>query len=669
MKKRKDCFLGIHFDFHADPDKSPAVYDTLTEEAIHEVCELYKPDYIQLDSKGHPGWASFPTKFGNTVPTLKGDGIAMFRKVTREHDIPLYMHYSGIYDIKYCNEHPEDCVMRADGSLVRGATRLDGKYMEKQGIPQLLELIENYGVDGVWSDGDCWMAFSDFHPETLAKFEKETGLSLDGTLPAKKGDKYYEEYRNFNRELFRRWLRNYVDTVHEKYPEFQFTSNWSFSDHMPEQPCANLDYVSGDVAPANSFHSARYCGRALAQNGMPWDIITWTFRDRAMKLGTSTPKAPVQVMQEAAEVISLGGGFDMYFHQEPNGDISLEHIRELKSVEKFARAREEFCFKTKAIPQVAMLLSTHDRHLECQSRLYSRDGMPKFIGMTSLLCDAGQSLEIASEFKLEGRYNEYPMIVVPELYEGLENETVEKLLDYARNGGNLVIIGKNACKFFSENGAPFSVNELHERVITEETANFNGHDADVSKIPYQSYYFTTDKTHFGFMICPVEICSDTGDTVAWSSIGHRGEFKPLAKIIPFGNGTITPIGASFGEQYNTTAQYMHINLIKTVADKLYAPLARIESAAGRAEILCTEKNGREFIQIVNANGNHCNPNVLTDDTLPPLIDLKLSIALDKAPKSLILQPEGRELSFEYKDGRAFVDIDRINIHAVLEIVK
>ena len=117
MKKRKDCFLGIHFDFHADPDKSPAVYDTLTEDSIREVCETFKPDYVQLDSKGHPGWASYPSKFGNTVPTLVNDGMAMFRKVTREYDIPLYMHYSGLYDIKYCNEHPEatDCTETADG--------------------------------------------------------------------------------------------------------------------------------------------------------------------------------------------------------------------------------------------------------------------------------------------------------------------------------------------------------------------------------------------------------------------------------------------------------------------------------------------------------------------------------------------------------------------------
>lgn len=669
MKKRKDCFLGLHFDFHADPDKAPAVYDTLTEDSIREVCELYKPDYVQLDSKGHPGWASYPSKFGNTVPTLVNDGMGMFRKVTREYDIPLYMHYSGLYDVKYCEEHPEVNVMRADGSMVRGATRLDSAYMDERALPQLFEMVEKYGFDGAWSDGDCWMAFADFHPDSLEKFEKETGLSLDGTIPAKKGDKYYEEYREYSRELFRKWLRHYVDSVHEKYPEFQFTSNWAFSDHMPEKPCANLDYISGDVAPANSFHSARYCGRALAQNDMPWDIITWTFRDRAMGLGTSTPKAPVQVMQEAAEVISLGGGFDMYFHQEPNGDISIEHIRTLKDIERFAREREPFCFKGKAVPQVAMLLSTHDRHLECQSRLYSRDGMPKFIGITSLLCDAGQSLEIASEFKLEGRYDEYPMIVVPEIYESLDPDNVQKLLDYAKNGGNLVILGKKACNFFAENGAPFTVNELRERIVTAATENANGHDAAISKIPFQPYYFTLDKSFFGFMICPVEICSDEGETVAWSSIGHRGEFKPFSKIIPFGKGTVTPIGASLGEQYNTAAQYMHRKLIKTIADKLYTPLARIEKAAGFAEILCTEKDGRSFVQIVNANGNHNNPNSLTDDILPPLMDLKLSIACDKAPKALILQPEGRELPFEYKDGRAYVDIERINVHAILEIVK
>ena len=60
MKKRKDCFFGLHFDFHAQP-KYGTQGVNLKEEDIRELCRIIKPDFIQIDCKGHPGWASYPS--------------------------------------------------------------------------------------------------------------------------------------------------------------------------------------------------------------------------------------------------------------------------------------------------------------------------------------------------------------------------------------------------------------------------------------------------------------------------------------------------------------------------------------------------------------------------------------------------------------------------------
>lgn len=50
-----------------------------------------------------------------------------------------------------------------------------------------------------------------------------------------------------------------------------------------------------------------------------------------------------------------------------------------------------------------------------------------------------------------------------------------------------------------------------------------------------------------------------------------------------------------------------------------------------------------------------------------MLDITLSIELDKKPQKLILQPENRELEFEYKGGRAYVEINRVDIHSIIEI--
>ena len=88
MKKRKDSFFGLHFDFHANP-KDGLQGATLEESDIRTICRELKPDFIQIDCKGHPGWASYPSKLGNAMPEFKLDTLALWRKVTREEDVAL----------------------------------------------------------------------------------------------------------------------------------------------------------------------------------------------------------------------------------------------------------------------------------------------------------------------------------------------------------------------------------------------------------------------------------------------------------------------------------------------------------------------------------------------------------------------------------------------------
>lgn len=113
--------MGLHFDFHAMPyPGAEPIGKNLTEENIREICTLLRPDYLQIDCKGHPGWASYPSKFKNAMPEFEqsepvnGDPLALWRKITREEDVALYMHYSGVIDERYCKENPEQAVLNAD---------------------------------------------------------------------------------------------------------------------------------------------------------------------------------------------------------------------------------------------------------------------------------------------------------------------------------------------------------------------------------------------------------------------------------------------------------------------------------------------------------------------------------------------------------------------------
>ncbi len=666
MKKRKESFWGLLFDFHARPtDKSQGL--NLKEDDIREICRFLKPDFIQIDCKGHPGWTSYPSKLGNAVPDFEKDTLSLWRKITKEEDVALYMHYSGVYDAKYCAEHPEEKSLMWDGNYNNFSTRLNGSYAKDLLIPQLKELAGEYQVNGVWIDGDCWMAVADFSKKTLSDFEKETGIDLCGKLPATPNDDYYFEYKEYNRELFRRYMRNYVDDLHKDFPNFEICSNWAFSDHMPEEVSVNVDFLSGDLNPINSFNSARYAARALAQQeGHVWDLMSWNFRNVIGGRNAYVSKHVNQMMQEASAVISVGGAYQNYIPQNRDGAPRMWELRNLKKLSDFVLERKAFCHRGAQVHQAALLMSTYDRRHQSE-HLFSRTGYEKVMGLSSLLCDIGQSLEIICEHTLKKHISEYKMIVVPELYYGLEDETISLLLDYAKNGGNLVIAGKKSCHVFENAGAPFTCTDSQEYNFTPVVKQEDGHNNKTTNM-YKPYSFTMDKCSFGALFSPCSTVGESAKVNAYFSENPTTKHFPLSVTIPYGKGKITTIGFDIGSQYQSSAQYMHRDLMKRIADSLYTPIVRIESCQGRLEVSVTRKDGKTMIQLVNAGGTHTDPSIASDDYIPPVLDVELLISLPVYVEKMMLQPKGMELNINrHTDGRISVSVPRIDIHSIIEV--
>jgi len=125
------------------------------------------------------------------------------------------------------------------------------------------------------------------------------------------------------------------------------------------------------------------------------------------------------------------------------------------------RARQPYCFRAKPVHQVAILLSTWNWKQESKS-LFNRSSVDRNTGLTALVCDAGHSAEVVSEHTISGHCADYPVIIVPELQYGLAAETVKELLEYAKNGGSLVLLGENVCRLFEAAGAPLQYGELIE---------------------------------------------------------------------------------------------------------------------------------------------------------------------------------------------------------------
>jgi hypothetical protein len=605
--QRAESFLGIHFDFHAGPDCKEIGKNT-TREMIEGILDQVKPDYIQIDCKGHRGLSSYPTKVGNPAPGFVGDPLRLWRQVTAERGVALFMHYSGVWDSEAILQHPDWAALNADGKPNGNATSVFGPYVDQLLVPQLKELAGVYGVDGAWIDGECWATVPDYGEKAVKLFRDQTGFE---DIPRKPGDPHWFEWLQFHREGFRKYLRHYIAEMKRTHPQFELCSNWAYTDHMAEPVSAPLDFLSGDYSPEDSVNSARLSARYLVRQGQTWDLMAWSFTRNPSKDGRRQKTAP-QLQREAAVVLALGGGFQAYFQQKRDGSIRPEQMPVMAEVAKFCRARQALCHHAEPVPQVALLLSTAGHYRKING-LFNRDLSRVSSALQALL--AGQySVEVLGEHRLTGRMAEYPLIVVPE-WEYLEAKFRDDLAAYAKTGGNLLLIGPKTGELFqTELGA------------ARQTTPF-------ATLP------------------------QTNNVEATA--------QPAASVSRLGQGRVAVTHFTFGPGKSRVSLAAGQDLLNKLARELFPrPMVEV-TGSSEVDVALNRIRGKLAVSLVNTAGPHQREPIL--DTILPVGPLTVTVRTDRKPKKVTLEPAGEELAFTYRDGTAKLLVPRVDIHSIVVV--
>jgi len=641
--RRADCFFGVHLDLHASEDITDAGL-TLTPEMVDTFLTKVRPDFIQIDCKGHPGITSYPTKVGYHVKGFQKDPLRLWRDITEKNKVALFMHYSGVWDGKVCTEHPDWAIVKANGEISKQKTSFFSPYLDQLMIPQLKELSHEYHVDGAWIDGECWAVEPDYSDKAIQEWTRRTGFT---TVPKSKSDANYAEYIDFNRSLFRVHLSKYIDAIHAYDPSFQITSNWAYSSLMPENVVANVDFLSGDVTPQNGVFRSAFEARCLAPQGKPWDLMAWGFSWNGGVMPMSD-KSIIQLEQEAAEIMAMGGGVQFYFQQ--NRDLSLKPwlAAKLSEIGAFCRERQPYCHKATAIPQIALLYPTKS-YMKNSSVAYSFPTDNLQATLYALL-DNQLPVEVLMEHNLSGKMSQYPVIVIPEC-DYIEPSLLNELHEYVQNGGNLLIIGTETAGLFNKDLGIQSSKTTEEKVQFISAANRLG--------------------CFNSEIRSVELGSDCNViSCFYNSNDYRDQSKTVASSTrQLGKGKIAAIYFNAGTAY---FQYKTPVIRDFIAETIlqFSPEMMVEvSGSHLVHVAVNKLKGITMINLINVAGEHTNQAAIAYDQVPSLTDLTVTVKSATKPTKIILQPEGKEMQFTWSDGKSSVMIPKLEIHSILEIVE
>lgn len=646
--RRAESFFGLHFDLHARADDME-IGKTLTEEMIQNLIDAVQPDYLQCDGKGHEGFSSYPTQVGNQAGGFVKDPLRIWRDVTARNGVALYVHYSGLGDDQAVKMNPEWSLIDADGSISTqrpyGLVSYFGPYVDELMIPQLKELNDKYDVDGVWVDAECWAAYHDYSAHALNAWKEQTGYD---DAPRKAGDEHWAEYAEFCRQGFRDYFAHYVNEMRAHNPRFQIAGNWAYSTFMPEPVTADVDFISGDMTMRDSVNAARFQGRYLAEQGMTWDLMAWSFRWGASPLYAKSTKSAAQLQQEAAVVLALGGGFQLYFKQNRDLSISEWQIPLMKEVADFCRARQPYCYKAELVPQVALLFSRAALY-HSGEKLFGqwRNQQHPAEGVLQCLLDGQNAVQVVSEHHLiDGGAARFPVIVVPE-WNYLEPSFIEVLKQYAQNGGQLIVIGYGAVRMFeSELGVDLRGGPLQR----EEWFIDHGNRLGGLDTRYQ----------------PVSVLDDT---TVWAHVyaenNYKGPSVPLVTVRSYGKGRVAGIYTELGRQYKLApASVPRAMMRDLIHEMMGTPLVQIQGTE-YVDVIPARKDGKLMVNLVNTAGPH--QGVAIYDSIPTLGPFTVHVKHDKPPVSVRLQPGNHPVEYRFANGVIQCEIDRLEIHNILVI--
>jgi hypothetical protein len=639
---RKDAFFGLHFDLHPNQADTELGAD-ISEENIAALLDRVKPDYVQYDCKGHPGYAGYPTKVGWPSPGIVRDSLAVWRKMTAERGAGLYIHYSGVWDSKAVEEHPGWARVDAQGKRDPNATSVFGPYVDELLIPQLKEVTAAYDLDGAWVDGECWAAQLDYSPTALKAWREETGYL---SAPKERSEPHWLEWKMFHRRAFEDYLAHWVDALHAFRPGLQLTSNWMYTSFAPKPVTAGLDFLSGDYSPSLSLDRARMEARYLASTGMPWDLMAWGF-DRA-KEQAWTLKTCVHLEQEAGVVLMQGGGFQVYNTPTRGGYIPPAIIQQLGPVADFCRARQTLSHKSLTVPQVA-LLNSETSLWDRMDRVYSPWGgeFDELEGALHALLELHYSVDILAEHQLISRLAEFPLLVIPNSPR-LDPKFHEAVIRYVEDGGSLLLLGEKSARIFQPILGVRLIGEPRETAAQVETPG--------GPFPISGFWQEVEAT----MAEPVARRYPTRD--------FRRDASPAAALASFGKGKVAavfgPVALAFFRSHHPGLRL----LIGDITARLFSsPRVEVDGPPTLDIALRRAADGRLSLHLLNRSGFPVPDRYNFIEHIPSVGPVRVSLRLAARPRSVRWMPDGARVDWTWKDGYLQAVIPPVHIHSILVV--
>ncbi len=662
----RSYYFGFHHDLHVDPDDKDIGANS-DANALASMLALTGADFVQTDGKGHPGYTSWLSQVptASVAPGIVRDPLLAWRAAAQKLGLPLHCAYSGIFDKAAGAKHPDWCILDKDGQPVTtpgwygtpgAGDRMCPRspYVDEIMLPHLFELIDRYGIDGFWIDGDLWAMETCYCDRCRRAFTEKTGIA---DPPREVTDPNWPAWWNFTRESFEAYVTHYCDAVHRHKAGAVIASNWFQGFRCPGAPLAPTDWISGDALGNGrdgfeGIDTLRLDPRFISTRGKPWDLMLWAFYGGMRE---TTAMKPVEMLQQqAATILACGGNLQTCenpFIGERSGRLVEWRVRRLGKLAEFVKQRQALCQDTQTIPQIAVLHSEHHfRAAQKATNLFFGVDVAAARGAALSLIECQYGVDILDEWALLPRQGkpslaDFPVVVAPE-QDDMSAEMVQALKQYVYGGGNLLVSGARAWPRFGGEFLGVSAGVLVADAIYHVPAQ--DESIAVKSAPWRLVDVTTAQ--------PLGALGKT------PHLGEQLLPNPAAAINQAGKGRVAYIPYDVFREYDRTRYAPVRQFIQGVVRALGGPLAIDVAAPGCVDLVLRQKDGRLILHLINQAESRYH-------AVPGVGPVTIRMSLSEKPQKLYRAFEEGEIAWKYAEGMLTVEIPKVHVHAALVVEK
>jgi hypothetical protein len=317
----------------------------------------------------------------------------------------------------------------------------------------------------------------------------------------------------------------------------------------------------------------------------------------------------------------------------------------MAAVAKFCRERQNVCHKTETVPMAGLLFSKHSLYNTSNKMFGGWSGQltGPARGILAAMAENHCPVDVIPEWKAADAAGTYKLIVVPD-WKDAGREIATLLTKYAEAGGNLLVIGAENARLFSDvlgvrlKGEP--ADEACWIAGTDIVGNVRGLWQDFESAGaevVEQRYLSTDLSRDG---------------------------KPAATVHRIGKGRIAaifgPIGSVFAQSHAPATR----QFLKRVIDRIWISPVKVE-APPTIEIAIRRKAGRTIVHLNNSTNMQVASEYATTDFIPPVGPVRIQLELEKAPVRVRLEPGGGTVRGDWQKGVWKGEVPSVHIHSAL----